>query len=101
MRHQYSLLRSTIERVIQDVVFNGVVRRFRDWVRVDGLLAVANLREVDCKEIVRLYQRCNGVVDSHDPSSDKNDPVPTALELGKDIEDLKNTIKQIQDGRKK
>lgn len=101
MTKQYNLLRATIERVIQDVVFNGVVRRFRDWVRVDGLLAVANLREVDCKEIARLYQRCNGVVDSHDPSSDKNDPVPTAIDLGRDIDNLKKVIKQIQDGRKK
>lgn len=32
MRQQYNLMRATIERVIQDVVFNGVVVRYRDWI---------------------------------------------------------------------
>lgn len=100
MRRVYSLLRATIERVIQDVAFNGVIRRYRDWVRVNGLIAVAGLEESDCKEIAGLYQRCNDVVDSHDPSSSKNDTVPTALELGIDIQDLQKIIKNIQDSRK-
>lgn len=37
MRHEYDRLRATLERVIQDVVFNGVVKRYRDWIRLDSL----------------------------------------------------------------
>ena len=101
MRKAYNHLRATIERVIQDVALNGVIRRFRDWVRVDSLESVACLVDSDCKEIARLYQHCSTVVDSHDPSSDKNDPVPTATKLGEDIDDLKNVIKAIKDSRRK
>ena len=100
MCHQYDLLRATIERVIQDVVFNGVIRRFRDWVQAKRLVPVASLSEADCEEIARLYQRCNGLVNAHDSPSAKNAPVPTAAELGKDIDDLKTVIEQILAGRK-
>lgn len=101
IRRQYDLLRATIERVIQDVAFNGVIRRFRDWVRIKGFVSVASLRKEDCKKIADLYQRCNDVIESHDPSSEKNDSVPTATELGIDIKLLKSAIEQIQKNRKK
>ena len=101
MRKQYNLLRATIERVIQDVVFNGVLHRFRDWVQVNKLAEVVGFEKSEYKEIARLYQCCNGVVDAHDPSSDKNVTVPTAMEFGKDLEDLMNVIRVIQDRRKK
>lgn len=85
MRQQYNLLRATIERVIQDLVFNGVVVRYRDWIRVTNLSKVVGFEKTECDEIERLYQVCNDVVDAHDPSSGKNSPVPTATQLGRDI----------------
>ncbi len=100
MLKAYDRMRATIERVIQDVVFNGVVRRYRDWIRVDHLKRVVGFSEAECLEIDRLYQRCNDLVDSHDPSSAKNAPVPSVAELGKDIDDLNAIIKTIQDRRK-
>ena len=100
MRQQYDLLRATIERVIQDVAFNGVIRRFRDWVRVDKFNSVASLSERNCNEITQLHRKCNKVVSSHDRPSDKNESVPTAQELGEDIESLKSIIKQIHESRK-
>ena len=95
----YDRMRAAIERVIQDVVFNGVVRRYRDWIRVDGLKDVVGFNDAECMEINRLYQRCNDLVDAHDPSSAKNASVPNVTELGKDIDDLKAVIKAIQDRR--
>ena len=100
MLKAYDRMRATIERVIQDVVFNGVVRRYRDWIRVDGLKKVVGFDETECREIIRLYQRCNGLIDAHDPSSAKNAPVPNVTKLGKDIDDLKTVIETIQNRRK-
>lgn len=86
MRQQYNLMRATIERVIQDVVFNGVVVRYRDWIRVTpNLSKVVGFEKEECDEIERLYQICCDVVDAHDPASGKNSPVPTADQLGQDI----------------
>jgi energy-coupling factor transporter ATP-binding protein EcfA2 len=100
MRHEYDLLRATIERVIQDVVFNGVVQRYRDWIRVDRLADVAGVTGAEYKEISRLHKACSDVVDAHDPSSAKNASVPDAKQLGKDIEALKTVIEGIKARRK-
>ena len=100
MLQAYNRMRAAIERVIQDVVFNGVVRRYRDWINIKSLKDVAGFDDSECDEINRLYQRCNDLVDAHDPSSAKNAPVPNVAELVKDIDDLKAVIKVILDRRK-
>lgn len=100
MLKAYDRMRAAIERVIQDVVFNGVVRRYRDWISIGSLKGVVGFNDGECDEINRLYQRCNDLVDAHDPSSAKNTPVPSDTELGKDIDDLKTIIKTILDRRK-
>ncbi len=99
MLKAYDRMRAAIERVIQDVVFNGVVRRYRDWINIGSLKGVVGFSDAECDEINRLYQRCNDLVDAHDPSSAKNAPVPSVTELGKDIYDLNAVIKAIQDRR--
>jgi len=100
MREQYNHFRATIERVIQDVVFNGVVQRYRDWIQVSKLDDVAGLSTNECREIARLHKACCAVVDAHDPSSAKNAPVPDAQQLGKDIATLKAVIEGIKGRRK-
>ena len=101
IRNQYNYLRATIERVIQDVVFNGVVERYRDWIKVNKLGAVAGFDENECNEILRLHTACCDVVNAHDPSSAKNAPVPDAAQLGQDIESLKQVIEAIKTRRKR
>lgn len=100
IRTQYSLLRATIERVIQDVVFNGVVVRHRDWIKVGSLAEVVDFSAMECGPIELLHKKCCGIVDAHDPSSGKNAPVPTAIELGKDIASLVAAVDAITTNRK-
>lgn len=100
MRHQYDLFRATIERVVQDVVFNGVVERYRDWIQVSRLREVVGFNATEHSEITKLYQLAHDVVDAHDPSSAKAARVPTAHEFGLDIQALKNVIAAIKDRRK-
>jgi len=100
MMGAYSRLRATIERVIQDVVFCGVVRRYRDWITIGSLKDVVGFEDAECDEINRLYKRSNDLVEAHDPSSAKNAPVPSPTELSNDIQDLKTVIENIQNRRK-
>lgn len=99
MIRQYSLLRATIERVVQDFVLNGTVKRFEDYIRVENLKKVVGLEDSEVVEICRLYNRCHGIVEAHDAPSAKDDPPPTAEELGDDIEALKTVIQLIRDRR--
>jgi hypothetical protein len=86
--------------VIQDLVFNGVVVRYRDWIRVPNLSKVVGFEKAECDEIERLYQACCDVVDAHDPASGKNAPAPTAAQLGKDIAALSMVTIAIEGRRK-
>lgn len=99
MKSAYSRLRSTIERVVQDVVFCGVIQRFRDWINITSLKEVVGFEDAESAEITRLYQRCNNLTESHDPSSAKNLPIPKPAELDKDIQDLKAVIESIKSRR--
>jgi len=98
---RYPLLRATIERVIQDVVFNGVVKRYRDWIRIDKLGGVVGCTEDEFKEIDRLHKACCDVVDAHDHPSVKNASIPSSTQLGKDVADLKAVADAINQRRKK
>ena len=100
MRREYNFLRATIERVIQDVVFNGVVKRYRDWIQVAKLKDVVGFTDAEYKKIARIYKTCSDVVDAHDPSSAKNPSVPSAQQLGKDIVALKTIVETIKARRK-
>lgn len=99
MRHQYDRLRATLERVIQDVVFNGVVKRYRDWIRVDSLEDVVGFDRAEYEAIEKLHKRTCDVVTAHDPSSAKAAAVPTATDLGNDIAELQAIVVTIKNRR--
>jgi hypothetical protein len=100
MRHQYDAMRATIERAIQDIVFNDVIKPYRDYIQVGKLDEVGGLSNSQCKEIKRLYNHCGDIINAHDPSSAKNATVPTPTELGNDIAALEAVIQTIKDARK-
>jgi hypothetical protein len=89
-----------LERVIQDVVFNGVIQRYRDWIRVDNLKGAVGFTELEFQEIDRLHKIACGVTEAHDRSSAKNSPVPGPDQLAKDIASLKTLIEDIKKRRK-
>lgn len=96
---QYSLLRATIERVVQDHLLNGTVQRFRDYIEVKRLSKVVGLRQAEVDELFRLNQRCHDVVEAHDPVSAKDEPPPTPNELKQDIADLRALVKAVRTRR--
>lgn len=100
MRDAYSKLRATIERVVQDLVLNGVVQRYSDYVHVNRLQAVVVLEDADCQEIERLITKCHSITSAHDPSAAKNSSLPLPNELGQDMADLERVISDLIKRRK-
>ena len=96
MCRQYSLLRATIERVIETLVLGCVVERYRHNVRVGNLKQVRAFTSGDCKAFLQLHDKCCELVDAHDHSSAKNAPVPDAVQLGADIQTLKALTESIK-----
>jgi uncharacterized protein YeeX (DUF496 family) len=95
----YNKLRATIERVIEDIVFNDVIKRYREHVKVGKLDQIADLNIDHCNKLKDLYKRCHPEINSHDKSSAKHTPPPTPNELKEDITILKTTIQEIKDER--
>ena len=100
MRQEYGRLRATTERVVEEVVLNGVLRRYTDYIQPGKLDTLASLPKPACDEIKRIYQKCHGITEAHDPASGATVSVPTPAELGKDIADLQAAIQVIIDARK-
>lgn len=96
MIRQYSFMRATIERAVQDLFLNSTVQRFRDYIDVKRLGKVVGLHQKDVDELFRLNQRCHDIVEAHDPASAKDDPPPTADELKKDVGDLDALINSVK-----
>jgi len=87
--------------VVQDLVLNGVVERYRDWIRVGKLDAVVGFDAGEQDELVRVHQRCSDVVDGHDPTSARNAPVPDAKNPDSNLQSLKALIAAIRARRAK
>lgn len=100
MKNVYNELRATLERVIQDVVFNGVIKRYRDWIRVDALEGVVGFDKSEYETIDKLHKKCSDVVSAHDPASAKDASLPSASDLATDIALLKTLADTIKARRK-
>jgi hypothetical protein len=98
MRAAYSRYRSTIEKVLQDVIFNAVVSRFRSYINISPrtLEPVVGFSKAECDEVLRLHKRACDIVEGHDPATAKKPSVPAPDEFLKDIEALKALIDQVK-----
>lgn len=100
MRTAYTHLSATLERIVQDVVLNGVIGRYRDWVRVEKLDEVAGITQAECDEVLRIDKKCSNVTNRHDPAAARHAPIPDPKELLEDIVALKNLAEQVKARRK-
>jgi hypothetical protein len=96
----YSRLRATIERVVQDVILNRVVQRYNDYIKVKNLQNVIGFNSREFTEIYSLYDKCSGVVEAHDHPTSKNTTPASAHELRDDIQHLNDIIKTVKQRQK-
>ena len=100
MRDLYSAVRETIERVIQDVVLCGVVKRYEDYVRVAGLKSVSKLTANQCDRIIEIYNRASDICASHDKPTARLSQMPTPDELRADLVKLNAIIDDVKMSRR-
>lgn len=100
IRLAYTHLSATLERIVQDVILNGVIGRYRDWVRVEKLDDVAGFTTAECAEALRIDKKCSGITCRHDPAAAKGAPVPDPAEFLQDLNALKALVEQVKTRRK-
>lgn len=95
-RDFYSILHSTWERSVEELLFNSVVQR------LEPDIATMRLREVSIDEeaieaVFDGMSRTSPMIDAHDPAMAKGKPLATSADLQKDLQELRNfKIKQEQ-----
>lgn len=93
MRNAYSLLRSTIERIVETELLHRVVQRFESQVVAGNVKYLAGVTKQECDETRRLLQKCHDLTNAHAPSSA---PIPTPDEFKQDLADARQLIATIR-----
>lgn len=97
----YSNLRSTWERAIEDVAFNGVISRHRDFVNTKHLRKATVLSSADVDAFDNGFQKCCDLTDAHDGSRGRNDALPPPQEMLKDVQAVRTWADDIRERQKK
>lgn len=97
MRHAYSRLRSTMERVVEVELLDGIVCRFQSQVITGRLNQLAGIPQSECDEIKRLIQKCHDLTDAHIPSSAS---IPDPTEFLQDLSSARQLVTVIRDRKK-
>ena len=97
VRDGYERLRESWERSIEEVLFAGVVQRFKQGLESQMLHSV-QVEDADYTEVSAGMTRCSTF--AHDQSVHANPPMPTPAEFLRDIELLEAFRTRIEERRK-
>jgi hypothetical protein len=97
MRHAYSRLRSTMERIVEVELLDGIVCRFESQVKSGKVKSLIGVTQIECDEAKRLLDKCHKITDAHAPSGSA---VPDPEEFHKDLDDAKLLVESIRKRKK-
>jgi len=98
MRNAYSRLRSTLERIVEVELLDGIVCRFESQVNAGRVKSLIGITQAECDEAKRLLKKCHNITDAHAPSTAA---IPEPSELSQDIADARQLIKTIRHRKNK
>ncbi len=93
MRHAYSRLRSTLERVVEVELLDGIVCRFESQVNAGRVKSLIGISQSECDEAKRLLKKCHQITDAHAPSTAA---IPDPAEFMQDITDTRQLVTVIR-----
>jgi energy-coupling factor transporter ATP-binding protein EcfA2 len=97
MRRTYSRLRSTLERIVEVELLDGIVCRFESQVNAGRVRSLIGVTAGECDEAKRLLNKCHQITDAHAPSTAA---IPDPAELTQDITDARKLITDIRHRKK-
>ncbi|WP_332767077.1 AAA family ATPase [Pseudomonas koreensis] len=101
VRILYSDIRATVEKVVEDVVLNGVVTRFSDMVGVGNLHKITGLRKQDADDIATLWKKGHRMTEAHLQAMSKDMPVAGLEEIKTDIASIQLLVDNVNKYRAK
>jgi len=100
-RTLYSKMRATWENAIEQVVFQGTVRRFNAHVRINpNIMKVTVFDAADCKSLLGAHKKCCDITEAHSNIAATNVPVPEPDQIAQDLNALRDWVNRIRDKQK-
>lgn len=96
MREVYGRFREVSERVVQDVVFEGVIERYNDYIRVPNIRKVVGLEKSPCDKLVEQYGRFGDVIRGHDKASAHQVAPPDPKQAKEELAKLRAVIQELK-----
>jgi len=97
----YSKLRSTLERIVEAIVFNGAIERFNPYIDLKRLRSRVDLEEKDEEELHRIFKRCCNVTDAHDKPRAAQGVTAKPADFEQDLKDTKALIETLKSKKRK
>ncbi|WP_430408797.1 AAA family ATPase [Kordia sp.] len=99
VRPIYSLIRETWERLVEELVLNGAVKRFGREIHTLRLSKVIDLTIDDYKIIEDNMTKCSNMFSGHDSTGELIQSLPSAEEVKADIDVLKTYTAELRKRR--
>jgi energy-coupling factor transporter ATP-binding protein EcfA2 len=97
----YDDLRATIERLVEEQVVNGAVRRFDNYVKVSALKALIEFNQEDFQELEAVYQLCGDDIRGHDAAALQGRAAPTLSTLRRDVAEVRRLFEKFRSRKKR
>lgn len=95
----YGLLREAWERGLEEVLFCGVIERYRPGVQTHQVIQIADITEEDCKAVETAMTKCSKWLPGHDQAAAARADIPDPSVLNADIEALESWVSTIRSRR--
>ena len=92
----YNHLRATWERALEDIAFQRVIQRHRDYINQKNLKKATAFSVSDYEAFSKGFKKCCDITDSHDPSRGRNSSMPSPTDIKDDIEMLHTWVKDLK-----
>jgi len=98
--HLCDLIRAAAERMVEEQLLNGVLRRHQSGIRMGALHALGVVEVTDYKDVYEVWKECSALIPSHSASRSKPTVAPQPAKLKAYIETLESVIDRVKSRRK-
>ena len=101
VRTFYGKLRETWEKLVEELLLNGVIYRFGRDIQTQRVKLLADITEQDFKKIDDNMSKCSRFMQGHDEAPELNEPMPDPTGILDDLENLDKYKIELSSTRKR
>jgi energy-coupling factor transporter ATP-binding protein EcfA2 len=96
----YDFFRTTVERIVEEQLFNGCVSRFEEYIDIGSLRKCKCIDPSDIDEVQRLFGIASDFIAAHDHSAEYCADYPSCDEMREHLEATRRLVESIKTKQK-